>query len=288
MNKRLLTSSCDWIAYFYENAQEASRRDRPAPARELPEPIRTVIARSLPAWQLGETSDGRHLRAAARQYAVAQDDAAFVSAVELFIREEQRHGAALGEWLDVVGIPRKRRDLGDSLFRLCRYAIPNYAVWASVVVMVESMAEIYYAAVRRLSPCPRLRAECNQILRDEVRHIRFQCEHLASARRHLPRWLRTAVSAGERLFYEVVCTAVWIAHGELLTAAGTGRRRFRTLAAQKFRIMQALIDPERYHHSEPAFACTVPTRSQITTERSDRTTRSCTARHQPARAHHSD
>jgi hypothetical protein len=252
MHKRPFTSSCDWIAYFYDDAQKSARRHRPDPTLEVPERIWRIIAGSLPAWQLGETSDGRHLRAAARQYAVAQDDAAFLSAVELFIREEQRHGAALGEWLDLAGIPRKRRDLGDTLFRLCRYAIPNYAVWASVVVMVESMAEIYYAAVCRLSPCPRLRAECEQILRDEVRHIQFQCEHLASARRHLPGWLRTGLSAAERLFYEVVCTAVWLAHGELLTAGGTGRRRFRKLAAQKFRITQGLIDPQRYSFSEPA------------------------------------
>ena len=100
--------------------------------------------------------DVRPLRAAAKQYAEAHGDPACLSAGELFIREEQRHGAALGEWLDLVGIPRKNRDLGDSLFRCCRSAISNYAVWAAVVVMVEAMAGIYYAAVKQMTPCPRL------------------------------------------------------------------------------------------------------------------------------------
>ncbi len=241
-------SSGEWTAYFCENALTAAarRRARPPALARLPEDARAVIAGSLPAWQLGETSEGNHLRAAARQYARAQDDVGFVTAVDCFIREEQRHGALLGEWLDAVGIPRKRRDVGDSLFRFCRYAIPNYAVWASVVVMVESMAEIYYAAVKRISPCPRLKAECEGILWDEVKHIQFQCEHLAAVRRRFPRWVRSLLTGAEAAFYIVVCAAVWIAHGRLLRFSGMGARAFARAAAAKFRAMQRLMDPERY------------------------------------------
>jgi hypothetical protein len=246
MKKQPFVSSCDWIAWFYENAQRAAVRSRPPVECAMPAALRKVIAGSLPAWQLGETSDGRHLRAAARQYARSQEDPAFLSAVELFIREEQRHGAALGEWLDVVGIPRKKRDLGDSLFRFCRYAIPNYSVWASVVVMVESMAEMYYAAVRRLTVCPRLKAECERILQDEVRHIQFQCEHLAMVRRKLPWLVRWLVNGVELAFYVVVCLAVWTAHGALFRAAGTPARRFVVGAAAKFRLTRRLMDPARY------------------------------------------
>jgi len=246
MKPKPILSSCDWIAYFYENAQTAAREVKPPATPDLPDDVRQVIAASLPAWQLGETSDGRHLRAAARQYADKQNDPAFLSAVELFIREEQRHGAALGEWLDRVGIPRKSRDVGDSLFRFCRYALPNHAVWASVVVMVESMAEIYYGAVRPLTSCPRLQAECERILGDEVRHIQFQCEHLAAARRRVPRFWRRVLSAGEAAFYGVVCLAVWVAHGRLLRQAGLKAGDFARAAGGKFRAAQRLMDPERY------------------------------------------
>lgn len=246
MKMKKIRSSSDWIAYFYENAQRAAALERPQ-ALELPEgAVRRVIAGSLPAWQLGETSDGRHLRAAAKQYAEEQNDSAFQMAVEFFIREEQRHGAALGEWLDMVRIPRKTRDVGDSLFRMCRYAIPNYAVWASVVVMVESMAEIYYDAVRRAVSCPRLKVECERILRDEVWHIRFQCEHLAAVRRTVPRWMRMGLVFGEMVFYGVVCMAVWLAHGRLLRLSGMRWSRFVRAAAGKFRVMQRLMNPERY------------------------------------------
>ena len=55
-----ITSSAQWIAYFASNA--ARQREIPwhlgagAPDEEL-----AVIAASLRGWQLGETSDGRHL-----------------------------------------------------------------------------------------------------------------------------------------------------------------------------------------------------------------------------------
>lgn len=251
MKRQPFTASGDWIAYFYENAHRALRHPLPDPVATLPPRVHRLLAGSLPAWQLGETSDGRHLLAAARQYATRHGDPLFLSAVTLFIREEQRHGAALGAWLDAVGIPRRRRDWGDSLFRMCRYAIPNYAAWASVVVMVESMAEIYYAAVRRLAPCPRLRAECTRILRDEVAHLRFQCEHLAFTRRSLPRPARRVLRFGEAVFFAVVAGAVWIAHGRLLAAGGVPAGRFAVLAARKFGAIQARMDPARYDFAAP-------------------------------------
>lgn len=250
MKRKTFTASGDWVAYFYENAQSAAGLEKPPAAGEMPENVRRIMAGSLPAWQLGETSDGSHLRAAARQYALEHDDMAFLSAVDLFILEEQRHGAALGEWLDLMGIARKKRDLGDSLFRMCRYAIPNYAVWASVVVMVESMAEIYYTAVKRLSPCPRLKAECTRILCDEVKHIQFQCEHLAFTRRRVSGPVRGMIALVEAGFYTVVSSAVWLAHGALMRAAGLSAREFAAAAWGKFRYMQRLMDPGLYEFPE--------------------------------------
>lgn len=250
MAKIYLTSQ-DWVAWFHENAKTAELRHMPGAEPDQEADVRAAIAASLPAWQLGETSEGRNLRLAAAQYAQAHGDPQFLEAVELFIREEQRHGHALGQWLDIAGIARIKSDLGDSLFRLCRYAIPNYAVWASVVVMVESMAEVYYASVRRLTKCPLLQAECECILRDEVRHIQFQCEHLAYVRRDLTPVSRIGLRLSEAAFYCVVCMAVWVAHGRLMRLSGISTHKFVRLAGAKFRFMQHLMDPKRYG-SEPA------------------------------------
>lgn len=256
MSRKRFTASHQWVSYFRMNAASSEARSLPeAEPASLTPAIRYLLARSLPAWQLGETSEGNHLRKAACQYAERHDDPDFLQAVDFFIREEQRHGAALGDWLDRVGIPRRRRDLGDSLFRFCRHAIPNYAVWASVVVMVEAMAELYYREISRLSPCPRLREECRQILRDEVKHIQFQCEHLAYTRRKFSKGLLADLWIFELLFYTVVCAAVWFAHGQVFRAAGTSLGRFAEAAWRKFRRNQRLMRPDRYDFRDGKWPC---------------------------------
>lgn len=63
---------------------------------------RNVILKSLQAWQLGETSDGRHLLKASEKYAQRNNDLLYIEAVKLFIKEEQKHGNNLGKYLDLI------------------------------------------------------------------------------------------------------------------------------------------------------------------------------------------
>ena len=80
--------------------------------------------------------------------------------IDLFIREEQYHGELLGRFLDLSGPGRVRADWGDSLFRAARYSVTNMEVWTTPVVMVETLAVIYYNAVRRATDSPVLRVVC--------------------------------------------------------------------------------------------------------------------------------
>src|SRR5438874_9115726 len=141
-------TTAEWLAYFRANAA----RLRPVPWRagaEVTAAELSAIARSLQAWQLGETSDGRHLRRAAARYGARVGDPDYAAVVELFIREEQRHGELLGRFLDLAGVGRLQADWGDWLFRAVRYCLPNMETWTTPVVMVETLAMIYYNAVRR-------------------------------------------------------------------------------------------------------------------------------------------
>src|SRR4051812_26649114 len=94
-------TSARWVAYFHANAG----RRRPVPwedgAGVTVEEV-AAITPSLRGWQLGETSDGRHLLTAAARYAARENDPEFLTAVRLFIAEEQRHGADLGRFLDLA------------------------------------------------------------------------------------------------------------------------------------------------------------------------------------------
>jgi hypothetical protein len=246
-------SSAAWRDYYRANSD--SLRDIPwdqglgiTPA-ELAE-----IVESLRGWQLGETSDGRHLLEAARRYADAIGDPDFIQAVDGFIAEEQRHGEYQGRFLDMAGVPRKTFDLGDWLFRKARYFFPSMEVWATPVVMVETHALIYYNAIRQATNCPVLRAICEQILSDEVKHVRFQCERLAILHRDRPRWLRAITMLLHRIFFVGVTLAIWAGHKRALRAGGYGFARFWKNAWSKMNHAWRMMDPKAYRWLDEAEA----------------------------------
>jgi hypothetical protein len=238
-------SSAEWAAYFRANAERLLDVPWDAGVGATPEELEPVVG-SLRAWQLGETSDGRHLLAAAAHYAAREADPEFLDAVRLFIAEEQRHGAELGRFLDLAGVPRKTWDWGDAVFRAFRYAFPRMEVWATVVVMVETHAMLYYAAVRRATGSAVLRQICTQILADEVPHIRFQCERLAILQRDRPRALRAVTAAVHRVLFAGITAAVWVAHRSALRAGGLTLSRFWRQAWGNMRRAWRKIDPGAY------------------------------------------
>ncbi len=217
--------SRQWTTYFLANAAKA----RPIPwerGAELTPGKLAPIARSLQGWQLGETSDGRHLRAAAARYAERIGDPDSLRAIELFIQEEQRHGEMLGRFLDLAGAGRRHADWGDSLFRAARYCVTDMEVWTTPVVMVETLALVYYNAIRRATGSAVLQSICRQILADEIPHLRFQCERLAIIlQRRSPLGRRLTLLA-QRAFFAVIVVLVWAGHRKALRAGGYGWRRY--------------------------------------------------------------
>ncbi len=240
-----LRSSAEWIDHFEKNAT----RQRRIPW-ELGAGVTTAelaeIEASLRGWQLGETSDGSHLLAAARDYSASIGDPEFLDAVRLFILEEQRHGENLGRFLDLAGVARARSDWGDSLFRAARYAIPRMELWATPVVMVESHAMIYYDALRRATVSPVLRAICEQILADEVPHIRFQCERLAILHRHRPRPLLRLTMMLHTIMFAGITLAIWLGHRRALRAGGYPFVRFWRSAWRRMGYAWRTMSPDRY------------------------------------------
>jgi 4-hydroxy-3-methylbut-2-enyl diphosphate reductase len=247
-NKKSVLTSRQWIDHFARNASKL--RSIPwEQALPITDGEREILTRSLTAWQLGETSEGSHLLKAAESYAMKTDDSEFVDAVRLFIREEQRHGEWLGQFLDRVGIDRIRNDLGDTAFRIIRYCLPNFETWATPVVMVETLAVIYYDAIRRQSTSPALREICAQILSDEIPHIRFQCEHLATVFHGRAGWRRWLTRFGHTILFAGIALAVWIGHRRAFARAGYSFRGYWQAAWRKMRRGWGLMQPERYQWS---------------------------------------
>src|SRR6266498_4139787 len=114
-----LWSSAQWRDYYEANTE----RLLPIPwhwGAKLTDAERDAVAASIQDFQLGESSEGRNLLARAEAYAEQASDPAYLEAMRLFVREEQRHAAVLGRYLDLAGIPRLQHSRLDGAFRRLR------------------------------------------------------------------------------------------------------------------------------------------------------------------------
>ena len=170
--------------------------------------------------------------------------------MRLFIAEEQFHGAVLGRWLDLAGIPRARHNWGDTCFRFLRHAWPALEFWVTPVIMIETLAMIYYRAILRATDSPVLRAICARILADEVPHIRFQRERLLRILQRRGFLLRRATLLLHRGFFTGVAVAVWVSHGPALEAGGYPFRKYWRVAWTRMRRVWQKMDPEQFGRRE--------------------------------------
>jgi hypothetical protein len=238
-------TSAQWVAHFRANRTRGVAVPWEDGAGVTPEEV-AVVVESLRAWQLGESSDGRRMRAAAARHAAGTNDPDFLTAMELFIGEEQGHGATLGRFLDLAGVPRRRRAWSDTAFRAMRHLLGRIETCITVVVMAEVHALVYYAAVRRATGSAVLRRVCQQLLRDEVPHIRFHCERLAALHRRRGRLRRRLTAAAHRVLFAGITLAVWAGHRRALRAGGLSFRRFWRAAWVKMGAARRAMNPDAY------------------------------------------
>ena len=172
--------SVSWLDYYRNNRESllAVPWERGA---EITGSEREAIWNSVREFQLGESSEGRHIIRCAHEFAARQQTPAYAEAIKLFIREEQRHARDLGRFMDLAGIPRRTRAWPDTVFRCLRH-LSGIEVSISVLITAEIIAKVYYAALREATGSTVLRCLCDQILRDERQHVRFQCDYLAILR----------------------------------------------------------------------------------------------------------
>jgi hypothetical protein len=236
-----MKTSAQWAAYFQANLQ-VKRINWDQSPQITPEEQRTILA-SLQAWQLGETSDGKNLLKASARYAERQGDADYVKAVRLFIREEQKHGANLGTYLDLVGKPRIKNDWGDTLFRKIRYFNTSMELWTLAVITVESAAQIFYQCLKDATKCRLLQEICTDILIDEEEHIYFQQERLGAIYSEKGRFLKIFTLYAYPIFFFCTALTVWAAHRKVFKAGNNGLRLFLIAMKQKYiQIKTALED----------------------------------------------
>ncbi len=228
-----------WEMHFIQNATK-QRIDWEIKAA-LTSDGKEALLYSIKAWQLGETSEGKHLLAAATRYANKTNDHHYIEPVKLFIKEEQKHGANLGKYIDMLGEQRTKKDWGDTLFRKIRYFNKSMELWTITVIIVESAAQVFYEALQNASDCKLLKSICNDILLDESHHIKFQNERMYIIFNN-KRFYNKAISLVlySCLFFGTI-HAVWYAHKKAFIKGGVNKKEFmRRMYHKFFKSMQFL------------------------------------------------
>jgi hypothetical protein len=216
--KRRRRSSAEWVAYFQENRMglmSVAWND----TQRLTDDERATIAASVRQFQIGESSEGNHLRKQARAYARNSGDGDYVVALNLFIQEEQRHAADLGRFMHLEHILWAKRDSVDGVFRFLRH-MTTLEQAIMVLLTAEIIACIYYRALHDATQSHILRGICRQIIRDEAQHLRFQTDTLAKLRRRRPSLLIGLAQLGQEALFTATLPLVWLYHGKVFRAAG--------------------------------------------------------------------
>lgn len=210
----MLTSK-EWHQYYQHNANCVLDIPWQLGAELTADEIADISA-SLREFQAGESSEGKHLYRNAQLYADRTGDRDYVSAIGLFIAEEQRHARDLGRFLKLNGIPLVQTTFTDRVFRRMRGITRSLEISIAVLITAEIIAKPHYAAIRNATNSTILRRICDQLLRDEVRHVEFQAERLAILRAGRGRFRKTITAALQRFLFLGTVLIVWLLHRRAL------------------------------------------------------------------------
>lgn len=226
-----------WVNYFLKN------NDNPLPIHEpytLTRRERESITESIQQFQIGENSEGKFLLQKAKVRLSGIEDKSYLTAISLFIKEEQRHARILKEFMDRQDIPIIKRHWVDRVFRRLRRLV-NLEMSITVLLTAEIIAAVYYQALKSSTQSRHLIRLCTQILSDEDKHIEFQSDTL-----HLLLFDHSPLSywihrSGHRTLLESTMCIVWFYHKSVLKAGGYTFHTFAKKSRQVFQRSDSIV-----------------------------------------------
>ncbi|MEM9643499.1 MAG: hypothetical protein AAF989_00785 [Planctomycetota bacterium] len=223
-----------WIAYFRANLADAPDVVwSPVPMLDAQE--RLAVLSSIQTFQLGESGEGRHIKACARRWVERGGDEDYLLALDLFLKEEHRHARLLSRFLHQERSGLKTRQWSDGCFRWLRHLL-GLRTSISVLITAEIIAQVYYLALMQSTKSTTLRGICRRVLRDERAHVAFQQGQLDKLSQGWSAIRTAVVRTGESLLFRLACRVVWHDHRTVFRAAGMSRRDFHDRAMRRFRV----------------------------------------------------
>jgi hypothetical protein len=208
------------------------------PASTLSDEEKARIRDSIATFQLGEQSEGRTLLRFAAEFGARNGCPELVRITALFIREEQHHAAQLREFMLAHGLPLKRRNWTDSIFRQIR-RLAGFEAAVTVLVTAEMIGFVYYRALARATGNAYLKAICRQMCADEAIHLRYEAQLLRGLRGARGPWRRALVERVHRAFLGITARIVFREHRAVLEFAGHDANSFRRDCLSLYRTVLA-------------------------------------------------
>jgi hypothetical protein len=209
-----------WLTYFEHNCVHRADISWEQPLR-LDAPLVKPLIHSMQRFQVGESGEGRHLRAAA----ALTNNESYIRAIDLFIKEEQEHARLMACLLKKLNAPLITTHWSDNCFILLRRLFRLHDELL-VLLVPEIIAKRYFRAVHDGTGDAVVRAMCVQILRDEDGHVAFHIEYLQRAFASMSLPARAALRFFWKIVFRLACLVVIVDHRSLLRAVKVSPAQF--------------------------------------------------------------
>ena len=230
-----------WINHFEANTRLNHELPLPGTACDLPEHVRTALARSLAIFQLGESGGGTRLRRYTRSIASLENLKGYQRAVDLFVAEEQSHASLLARTVTHLRGTLLQKQWTNSVFRWLRDLV-NLEFNIQVLLTAELIAEVYFGLLSLRCSDPVVQTVAKKILRDEMGHLSFQRDFLFERLKTFPpavqrlwRWQFQAIHLA------TACVVSWD-HRDCLRSLNVTPADFRARAARCWQSFQSRLE----------------------------------------------
>ncbi len=221
-----------WVAHFAGNrARHAAIEARIewSAVADLPDHVRTAIARSFQRFALGEGGDGARLLAKARRCSDAQQQA-----LRMLVEEEQRHSELFTRGLRHLDAVPLGHHWSDRVFTALRRSM-GLRTELALFLVAEAVAMPYFVVLARSGPDEVTRAIGTRIALDEEHHLAFQIDQLRQEYRSATRIQRRIAFLAWWCIAVGAATVVSVDHGAALRVCGLSVRVYWGAALRSFR-----------------------------------------------------
>ena len=202
-----------WVKYFKFNNAHLFKLDFNND-HELSGREKRLIAPSIRAFQIGEGSEGEHLKKAVRKFAKKTGYQEYPEIMKWFIMEENRHSITLKKYMEIYQIETIGSLWIDHIFRLLRKMM---GIECEVIILVtaEMIALSYYTALANATNSALLKTICRQMLNDELKHVVLQSDTLFRISKNRNEAVNVLVRCIRKEIMRMTSLTVWLMYRDL-------------------------------------------------------------------------